>query len=152
MKPSPSTSKPSGGKCSRRPPESAGGAPRVPIAGKHLRMPRFELFSVILTFFTCPLRSISNRSRRVPIVISRASAPHTCTSAIQLNLPRSFGNARAGCLMHSRAEIPRLVMLPEMWVRSFKPPIRRLRLGCCTRRLDRSSWAFESIGQIAPQR
>src|SRR5882724_7442156 len=69
MKPSPSTSKPSGGKVFATSSGIGGRCASSTDCRQTFANASFELFSVILTFFTCPLRSISNRSRRVPIVI-----------------------------------------------------------------------------------
>src|SRR5438132_6699336 len=69
MKPSPSTSKPSGGKVFATSSGIGGRCASSTDCTQTLANASFELFSVILRRFTCPLRSISNRSRKVPMVI-----------------------------------------------------------------------------------
>src|SRR5206468_7811850 len=69
MKPSPSTSRPSGGKVFATSSGIGGRCASITDCRQTFANASFELFSVILRFFTCPLRSISNRSRRVPMVI-----------------------------------------------------------------------------------
>src|SRR5207244_13539933 len=69
MKPSPSTSKPSGGKVFATSSGIGGRCASSTDCTQTFANASFELFSVTLRSFTRPLRSISNRSRRVPIVI-----------------------------------------------------------------------------------
>src|SRR5881397_203615 len=69
MKPRPSTSSPSGGKVSATSSGMGGRCASSTDCTQTLANASFELFSVILRPFTCPLRSILNRSRKVPMVI-----------------------------------------------------------------------------------
>src|SRR5436190_14378671 len=69
MKPSPSTSKPSGGKVFATSSGIGGRCASSTDCTQTFANASFELFSVILRPFTCPLRSILNRSRKVPMVI-----------------------------------------------------------------------------------
>src|SRR6266404_8488936 len=69
MKPSPSTSRPSGGKVFATSSGIGGRCASSTDCTQTLANASFELFSVILRPFTCPLRSILNRSRKVPMVI-----------------------------------------------------------------------------------
>src|SRR4029079_14258710 len=69
MKPSPSTSKPSGGKVFATSSGIGGRCASSTDCTQTFANVSFELFSVTLRPFTRPLRSILNRSRKVPMVI-----------------------------------------------------------------------------------
>src|SRR6266446_1165271 len=69
MKPSPSTSRPSGGNVFATSSGIGGRCASSTDCTHTLANASFELFSVILRPFTWPLRSILNRSRKVPMVI-----------------------------------------------------------------------------------
>src|SRR6266481_1867525 len=69
MNPSPSTSRPSGGNVFATSSGIGGRCASSTDCTQTLANASFELFSVILRPFTCPLRSILNRSRKVPMVI-----------------------------------------------------------------------------------
>src|SRR6266404_7335091 len=69
MKPSPSISRPSGGKVFATSSGRGGRCASCTDCTQTLANASFELFSVIFKPFTCPLRSILNRSRKVPMVI-----------------------------------------------------------------------------------
>src|SRR5215475_4797502 len=68
MKPSPSTSKPSGGKVFATSSGIGGRCASSTDCTQTFANASFELFSITLSSFTRPLRSIKNRSRRVPIL------------------------------------------------------------------------------------
>src|SRR5437870_2104772 len=68
IKPSPSTSNPSGGKVFATSSGIGGRCASSTDCTQTLANASFELFSVTLRSFTRPLRSILNRSRRVPIL------------------------------------------------------------------------------------
>src|SRR5882672_3267296 len=69
MKPSPSTSKPSGGKVFATSSGIGGRCASSTDCTQTFANASFELFSVTLRFFTRPLRSITNRKRKVPMLI-----------------------------------------------------------------------------------
>src|SRR4029453_15050098 len=80
MKPRPSTSKPSGGKVFATSSGIGGRCASSTDCTQTFANASFELFSVTLSPFTRPLRSIKNRSRRVPILTKSCFC---CTNAYQ---------------------------------------------------------------------